>query len=152
MADQKSHDNPLELKFSRTFETDPELVFNALTQPDLIKKWFGPHGYTCPVVEVDLRVGGTYHITMKPPEGEIIKLNGRYKMVNSPSALAYTWQWDEPEAKETIVKVLFKPSGDGTEVFVEQGEFADAESKEGHEQGWLASFDRLKDVLAAEAA
>ena len=101
---------------------------------------------------MDLRVGGTYHITMKPPEGEIIKLNGMYKMVNSPSALAYTWQWDEPEAKETRVKVLFKPSGDGTEVFVEQGEFADAESKEGHEQGWLASFDRLKDVLAAEAA
>ena len=55
MADQQSHDNPLELKFSRTFEANPENVFKALTQADLIKKWFGLHGYTCPVVEVDLR-------------------------------------------------------------------------------------------------
>lgn len=149
MADQKSHDNPLELKFSRTFEADPEFVFKALTRPDLIKKWFGPHGYTCPVVEVDLRAGGNYHIEMQPPEGEIIKLNGIYNLVDPPNALTYTWQWDEPEAIETLVKVLFKPSGDGTEVFVEQGEFDSAESKDGHEQGWFASFDRLKDVLQA---
>ena len=147
MSDQKSHDNPLELKFSRTFEADPELVFKALTHPDLIKKWFGPHGYSCPVVDVDLRVAGNYHIEMKPPEGEIIKLDGVYRVVDPPNALEYTWQWDEPDAKETLVKVQFNPSGDGTEVFVEQGEFASAESKEGHEQGWLASFDRLNEVL-----
>jgi uncharacterized protein YndB with AHSA1/START domain len=147
MADQKSHDNPLELKFSRTFKADPEFVFNALTHPDLIKEWFGPHGYTCPVVEVDLRVGGKYHIEMKTPEGEIVKLNGRYNVVDSPSALAYTWQWDEPDGKETLVKVQFKRSGKGTEVTVEQGEFGSAESKEGHEQGWLASFERLKEAL-----
>jgi len=46
-----------------------------------------------------------------------------------------------------LVKVQFNPSGDGTEVFVEQGEFADAESKEGHEQGWNESFERLIEVL-----
>ena len=149
MADQKSHDNLLEFKFSRTFEADPEFVFKALTRPELIKKWFGPHGYTCPVVEVDLRVGGNYHIEMKPPEGEIIKLNGAYKVVNPPNVLEYTWQWDEPDAKQTGVKVKFSPSGDGTEVFVEQGEFASAESKEGHEQGCLASLDRLKEVIRA---
>ena len=147
MADQKSHDNPLELKFSRSFEAKPAFVFKALTHPDLIKKWFGPHGYTCPVVDVDLRVGGNYHIEMKPPEGEIIKLDGVYKVVDPPNALEYTWQWDEPDAKETGVKVQFNPSGNRTEVFVEQGEFANAESKEGHEQGWLASLDRLEEII-----
>ena len=129
MADQKAHDNPLALRFSRIFEADQEFVFKALTRPDLIRKWFGPHGYTCPVVEVDLRVGGTYHIEMKPPEGGIIKLNGVYNIVNPPNALEYTWQWDEPDAKQTKVKVQFSPSGNGTEVFVEQGEFAGAEAK-----------------------
>jgi uncharacterized protein YndB with AHSA1/START domain len=148
MADQKkSHDNPLELKFSTIFKADPKFVFKALTHPDLIKKWFGPHGYTCPVVEVDLRVGGKYHIEMKPPEGEIVKLDGVYNVVNPSKALAYTWQWDEPDGKETLVKVRFNRSGKGTEVTVEQGEFASVESKEGHEQGWLASFERLKEVL-----
>ena len=149
MADQKSHDNALELKFSKIFSADPEFVFKALTQPYLIKKWFGPHGYTCPVVEVDLRVGGKYHIEMKPPEGEIVKLNGGYNVVNPPNALEYTWQWDEPDGKETLVKVHFNRSGKGTEVTVEQGEFASAESKEGHEQGWLVSFERLEEVLQA---
>ena len=150
MADQNSHDNPLELKFSRTFGADPELVFKALTDPDFIKKWFGPHGYTCPLVEVDLRVGGSYHIEMKPPDGEIIKLNGVYKVVNPPNALEYTWLWDEPDAKQTGVNIQFSPSGDGTEVFVQQGEFASAESKDGHEQGWLESLDRLRAVVRAE--
>ena len=149
MADQKSHDTPLELKFSRTFEANPEFVFKALTHPDLIKKWFGPHGYSCPVVDVDLSGGGNYHIEMKPPEGEIIKLNGVYKVIEPPNALEYTWQWEEPDAIETGVKVQFKPSGDGTKVLVEQGEFANAESKEGHEQGWLASFERLQEVVRA---
>ena len=150
MADQKTHENPLQLKFSKTFEAEPELVFNALTQPDLIKKWFGPHGYTCPVVEVDLKAGGSYHIEMKSPEGEIIKLNGVYQVVNPPNALAFTWQWDEPDAIETMVKVEFNPIGTDTEVRVEQGEFASAESKEGHEQGWLASFERLEEVIRSE--
>lgn len=147
MVNQKSHDNPLELKFSRTFEAKPKVVFKALTHPDLIKKWFGPHGYSCPVVEVDLRIGGSYHIEMKPPEGEIIKLGGVYKVVDRPNALEYTWQWDEPDAVETLVKIRFNPSGDNTEVLVEQGEFAGPESKEGHEQGWFASFDRLQDLV-----
>jgi uncharacterized protein YndB with AHSA1/START domain len=150
MADQKSHDNPLELKFSRKFEAKPEVVFKALTHADLIKKWFGPQGYICPEVKVDLRVGGNYHIEMKPPEGEIIKLNGVYKVVDPPNALEYTWQWEEPDAKETGVRVQFNPSGNCTEVIVEQGEFANAESKEGHEQGWLASFERLQEVIRAE--
>ena len=149
MADQKNHDNPLELKFSKTFEADPEVVFKALIQPDLIKEWFGPPGYSCPVVEVDLRVGGGYHIQMKPPEGDIIKLNGVYKVVQPPNTLVYTWQWDEPDAIETRVTVNFNSSGEDTEVSVEQGEFASAESKEGHEQGWLASFERLKELLQA---
>jgi uncharacterized protein YndB with AHSA1/START domain len=69
LADQQFHGNPLELKFSKTFEADPGFVFKSLTHPELIKKWFGPHGYTCPLVEVDLRLGGHYHIEMKPPEG-----------------------------------------------------------------------------------
>ena len=147
MADQNANENPLNLKFSKTFETNPGSIFNALTQPDLIKKWFGPHGYTCPVVEVDLCNGGKYHIEMKPPDGEIIKLNGVYIVINPPHALEFTWLWDEPDAKETRVKVQFSPIGTHTEVVVEQGEFASMESKEGHEQGWLASFDRLEKVF-----
>jgi uncharacterized protein YndB with AHSA1/START domain len=149
MVDQKSHDNPLKLKFSKTFTATPDFIFKALTHPDLIKKWFGPHGYICSEVEVDLRVGGNYHIEMKPPEGEIIKLDGVYKVVDPPTALEYTFQWDEPDAVETLVKVRFNPSGDSTEVLVEQGEFASPESKEGHEQGWFASFEKLQEVVRA---
>ena len=44
---------------------------------------------------------------MKPPEGEIIKLAGLYHVVNRPNLLELSWQWDEPDAKETKVKVEF---------------------------------------------
>lgn len=64
--------------------------------------------------------------------------------------LEYTWQWDEPDAPETLVKVQFNPSGSGTEITVEHTKFADAESKEGHTQGWSGSFDRLSDVIQAK--
>ncbi len=147
MPNPKSHDSPLKLNFSETFTATPDFMFKALTQPDLIKKWFGPQSYICSEVEVGLRVGGNYHIEMKPPEGEIIKIGGVYKVVDPPNELEFTWQWDEPDAVETLVKVRFTPSGDSTEVLVEHGEFASEESKEGHQLGWYASFERLNEVV-----
>jgi uncharacterized protein YndB with AHSA1/START domain len=150
MTNPKSNENALRMEVSRTFEADQEFVFKAFTEPHLIKQWFGPPGYNCHVAEVDLRVGGHYHIEMKTPEGEIIKLNGVFNVVNPPNVLEYTWQWEEPDSVEALVKVEFNQSGNGTEVIVEHSKFANEESKEGHTQGWNGSLDRLNDVVQSK--
>jgi uncharacterized protein YndB with AHSA1/START domain len=150
MTDADASQVMLRIEMSRVFDADREFVFKAFTDPDLIKQWFGPPGTECYIAEIDLRVGGRYHIEMHVPDGEDIKLNGVYKVVSPPTALEYTWQWDEPDALETLVKVQFNPSGNGTEVTIEHTKFTNEESKEGHTQGWAGSLDRLGDVLQAK--
>jgi uncharacterized protein YndB with AHSA1/START domain len=149
MTEARSNDGPLELRTSRTFGADQNSVFKAWTDPDLLKQWFGPPGVTCEVAEIELRVGGHYHIEMKTPEGNIIKLNGVFKVVTPPSALEYTWQWEEMDSKESFVKVQFNQSDSGTVVILEHSEFSSEESKEGHVQGWRGSMDRLSVLIKA---
>ena len=53
-------------------------VFELLTEPDELARWWGPSGFTCPSVEVDLRVGGGYRIAMQPPDGDLSTSPGSF--------------------------------------------------------------------------
>jgi uncharacterized protein YndB with AHSA1/START domain len=52
-----------------------ERIFSMLTEPVELVKWWGPHGFTTPETELDLRVGGGYRFCMKPPEGDVFSLS-----------------------------------------------------------------------------
>ena len=58
-----------ELVITRIFDAPRELVFQAWTDPEHLKKWWGPHGFTNPVCDVDLRLGGRWSILMRGPDG-----------------------------------------------------------------------------------
>ena len=53
-------DKGLELVLKRTFRAEPERIWKAWTDPEILKKWWGPRGFTTPVSEIDFRVGGSY--------------------------------------------------------------------------------------------
>ncbi len=78
------------LSITRTFAAPRERVFQAWTDPEELKKWWGPDGYTTPSAEVDLKVGGSYRFAMKPPGGEVFFLSGEYREVRAPEKLVYT--------------------------------------------------------------
>ena len=136
------------LHLTRTFAAPREKVFRAWTDPEALKKWFGPVGYATLIAEVDLEVGGKYRLGMrKLPDGEIFYLRGAYREVRPPEKLAYTWQWEsEPELGETLVTVEFHDIGNATEVVVTHELFPTEKARDDHDKGWNSCLDRL--VLA----
>jgi uncharacterized protein YndB with AHSA1/START domain len=138
------------LRLTRTFAAPREKVFRAWTEPQALKKWWGPHGYETPSAEVDLRVGGRYRFGMrKLPDGEIFYLSGVYREVSPPERLVYTWLWERQDVDfgETLVTVEFLDRGGETEVVLTHELFPNAEERDRHNQGWNSTLDRLGAVL-----
>jgi len=133
------------LKIVRIVPAPREKVFKAWTDPTEIKQWWGPPGFTTPLAEVDLRVGGAYRIAMKPPDGEVLYVSGVYREVKPPSKLVFTWAWDEDGAPghESLVTVLFNERNGATEIVFSHERFKDAESRDNHAEGWNGLFDML---------
>ena len=127
-----------------------ESVWKALTDPDLLSRWWGPDGFTSPSIERDLRVGGRYRIAMQPPEGELFHLSGEFRELDPPARLAYTFVWDppNPDDQETVVTLSLADLGDSAELTLEQGPFATEERLALHDGGWSDSFEKLKELLS----
>lgn len=134
----------------RTIHASPEDVFDAWTNPEHVRRWACPEGATIDDAEVDLRVGGRFHIRMRGPEGETYTAFGTYRDVQPPRRLVYTWDWEEKEHQvgETLVEVEFKGQGDGrTRVVLTHSGFPSREAADGHEQGWASCWDKLSKLL-----
>jgi uncharacterized protein YndB with AHSA1/START domain len=129
----------------------PPLVFRALTDPPELAKWWGPHGFTTPRLELDLRVGGRYRIAMQPPEGDLFYLQGDFREVDPPRRLAYTFRWEDPDPDdvETIVTLSLRDLGRSTRLTLDQGAFATEPRRALHEQGWTNSFERLRGLISS---
>ncbi len=80
-----------ELMMTRVFDAPPGMVFDALTTPDLMKRWLlGPPGWTMPVCEVDLRVGGKYRYVWQNADGRKMGMGGTFKEIVRPSRIVAT--------------------------------------------------------------
>ena len=68
-----------------------ERVFRNWTEPEQLRRWWGPGGFTCPEAQVDLRPGGTYRLVMRAPGGgPLMSVAGTYRTVDPPALLIYT--------------------------------------------------------------
>ena len=86
----------LKLVITRPFAASRALVYDCLTQPDLVKRWMtGPPGWTMPVCEIDLRVGGKYRYVWRGPEGQDMGMGGIYKEIAPPERLVSGEVFDE---------------------------------------------------------
>jgi uncharacterized protein YndB with AHSA1/START domain len=145
-----------EIAMTRVFDAPRKLVYDAHTKPDLVRQWLlGPPGWSMPVCEMDVRVGGAYrwvwrHDTNKTEMG----MGGVYREVRAPERLVSTEKFDEAwypgESLNTLV--LVEKGGQTTltqTLRYESREARDAVIKSGMEKGVAASYDRLDDVLAA---
>jgi uncharacterized protein YndB with AHSA1/START domain len=124
-------------------------VFRALTEPAELAKWWGPHRFTTPAIELDLRVGGGYRFTMQPPGGEPFHLSGEFLQIDPPGRLVYTFRWDEPDPddRETVVTLSLGEVADATQVSLSQGEFATEARLALHRGGWTDSLEKLRELI-----
>ncbi|HKH22962.1 MAG TPA: SRPBCC domain-containing protein [Solirubrobacterales bacterium] len=142
--------NGLVLQISRTLPAPRSRVWEALTDPGELPKWWGPKGFTIPGVEFEPQVGASYRLEMQPPEGEVFHLHGAIREVEPPSRLSYTFVWEppDPDDRETVVMLSLEERGDGTQLELTQGEFATDERLELHRGGWTGSLDKLEELLS----
>jgi uncharacterized protein YndB with AHSA1/START domain len=95
----------LEILTTREFDAPIELVFDVLTQPEHVRKWFAPFEEDVTVCQIDLRVGGLYHIVMVTGDGVECSFRGTYLEIERPTRVVDTWLfdgWPDAEALETI--------------------------------------------------
>lgn len=137
------------LAIERTYPVAPGKVWRAWTDPEALKRWWGPEpGAKVALAELDVRVGGSFRIRFGGPEGTEHEVAGTYKEVEAPRKLVFTWCWPNttPE-RVSLVTILFLPSAGGTELRFRHEQFFDHAAAEGHQRGWTAAFAKLDDFI-----
>jgi uncharacterized protein YndB with AHSA1/START domain len=132
----------------RAIGASRERVFRSWTEPEQLRRWWGPAGFICPDAVVDLRPGGTYRLVMRAPGGgPVMSVTGTYREVEPPELLVYTWRWESGPAAsdhESLVTVEFTELGDGrTEVTVTHDRFPPGHDPSPYGPGWEEGMTKL---------
>jgi uncharacterized protein YndB with AHSA1/START domain len=152
----------LELVLTRTLDAPCELVWRALTQPEYFAKWWGPKPYTAPVIEMDVRVGGSFLWAMQSPEGYRYWNAGKFTAVEPPSILACEIFFSDDTGTRIEPSTLGMPAdwdgrqtltfeledlGDRTRLTMRHGGIPNAEIRDMAAAGSLTSIDKLHESL-----
>jgi uncharacterized protein YndB with AHSA1/START domain len=137
------------LRLERTFDAPAEAVFDAWTNPEVLRRWWAADGaWRTPVAEVDLRVGGGYRLSMEDPdEGTLHTVRGEYREVSRPDRLVYSWCWEEADGRSghvSTVTVAFLGEGERTTVVLEHSGLASPQSVQQHRAGWEGCLESLR--------
>src|SRR5712671_1672888 len=147
-----------EIVMTRVFDAARSLVFDAFTKPELVRRWLlGPEGWSMPVCEIDLRVGGSYRYVWRHTSGNEMGMGGVFKEIASPERIVSTEKFDESwypgEAVGTVV--LTEKDGKTTltqTVLYQSAEAREAVLKSPMESGVAAGYNRLAELLAEAIA
>ena len=156
------------IKITRILNAPREAVWKAWTEPELMKKWWGPKDFTAPHIKNDLKVGGKYHYCMRGPAGsdwdKEMWSGGTYKEVIpmekivatdhfeddkgnkiSPAEMGMPGEWPDDEM---VVTVTFEDMGDGTTKLTLVHEGHPSEMAKDATAGWKESLDKFENALA----
>jgi uncharacterized protein YndB with AHSA1/START domain len=144
-----------DVTITRVFNAPRDLVFATWTQPEHVQQWWGPGVFTNPLVEMDVRPGGSLLIHMQAPDGTIFPTTGTFEDVRPPDLLVLTTRAFEDEDGNAPLEVrntiTFEDEDGATRltmvatVIKAAPEMAGALS--GMEAGWAQSFDSLAEYL-----
>jgi uncharacterized protein YndB with AHSA1/START domain len=151
-----------DLLITRIFDAPRGLVWHAWTNPEHLMRWWGPKDFTSPACKLDFRVGGTYLFCMRSPEGQDFWTTGEYREIvplerivctdcfadengNIVPATHYGMSADFP--LELLVMVTFEDFEGKTKMILKHVGFPAGEDREGAQQGWNESFDKLATSL-----
>jgi len=139
------------LAITRIFDAPRDLVFKAWTDPEHVKRWWAPKGFTVVSLEMDLRLGGAYTRHMRSLEGSDSWRRGVYKEIVAPERLAFTYISDNTQGTvghETLVTVNFEDLGARTKMTFRQAVFESVLARDVHRGGWTSTMERFSEYLA----
>jgi uncharacterized protein YndB with AHSA1/START domain len=147
-----------EIAMTRVFAAPRTMVWSALTKPELVKRWLGVRaGWTLPVCEIDLKVGGSYRYVWRGPKGQEMGMGGVYREIVVPERIVATevfdQKWYDGDALDTTV--LVEKGGKTTlttTVLYASQKVRDAVLESPMKEGVGEGYDKLEEVLASIAA
>ncbi len=145
-----------ELVITRIIDAPREKIFQAWTQPELLKQWFAPKPWTTPIAELDVRPGGSSLIVMRGPDGAEFPNRGVYLEVVPNERLVFTnayikaWEPSEKPFMTVIISLEDLAGKTRYTARVLHWTVADREAHEkmGFHQGWSQCADQLTTLLA----
>jgi uncharacterized protein YndB with AHSA1/START domain len=146
-----------DLSITRIFNAPRALVFDAFSNPEHAKQWMGPRGFAAIYVEQDVRPGGKWRACLHQTDDRLGKKypdlwqRGIFHEIVRPERVVYTFAWEgqggQP-TRETLITITFEAlRGGKTQMDFYQASFDSFEQRDGHDQGWNSSFDRLADYV-----
>jgi uncharacterized protein YndB with AHSA1/START domain len=140
-----------EITMSRVFDAPRSLLFDALTNIALLKRWFGVFGgWSLAVCEIDLRVGGHFRFVWRNADGKSMGMRGSYREIVVPERVVHTETFDDYSGESLVTTTLTEQSGQTTltsTMLYESREIRDAVLKSGMERGVTAGYENLDRLL-----
>jgi uncharacterized protein YndB with AHSA1/START domain len=144
-----------ELVMSRVFKAPRELVFDALTRPELLKRWYGAEGWSLVLCEIDLTVGGAWRFVSRRPNGKEVGQRGVYRQIVRPERLVNTEAWEDWNPGELLVTTVLEEREGATTltstVRFPSKEVRDMLLESGMTSGLGEHYDKLAEFLASAA-
>jgi uncharacterized protein YndB with AHSA1/START domain len=150
---QVSTPSEQEIRLTRLFDAPRDLVFEVMTRPEHVKRWWGNlgPGYSVPVCEIDLRVGGKWRFVNRHPTGEVA-FHGEYREIDPPGRVVFTETMEPYPPPGSVVTSILTEEGGKTRLVATvrypTREIRDLVMGTGMEKGAGISYDRLEDLLA----
>jgi uncharacterized protein YndB with AHSA1/START domain len=143
-----------EIVLTRSFDAPRRLVWEAVTNAEHVRRWYGCAAFTVTTCEIDLRVGGSYRYTMRTPDGVDHTMTGVYREIAAPERIIHTERYETAgfTSKDALVTMTLTEQG-GRTTLQSVVLHPDKESRDGHlgagmENGARETFDRLAALLA----
>jgi uncharacterized protein YndB with AHSA1/START domain len=148
-----------EIVMTRVFDAPRNLVFAALTKPDLLKRWvLGPPGWSMPVCEIDLKAGGAYRwVWRRDTDGTEMGMGGVYREIVPNERIVSTEKFDEAWYPGEAVGTFELVEKNGKTTLTQTIRYESREARDGvlesdMERGVAASYDRLEEILLLPGA
>jgi uncharacterized protein YndB with AHSA1/START domain len=138
------------ITLKRRLNASPAKVYAAWTDPEKIVRWFGPAQVIAGSVraDIDARIAGRYRISFDMEDGEHHEVGGVYRELVPNQRLTFSWAWYSTPERESQVTISLKPDGDGTLLTLHHEQLLDQAARDGHENGWISTLDKLEDYFA----
>ena len=145
-----------DLVITRVFDAPRKVVFRAWMDRDQVAQWWGPNGFTNPVCEMDVRVGGSLRIHMRAPNGVVYPMTGVFKDIVEPERLVFVSSAldDAGNSMFDVLNTVLFAEKHGKTTLTLQARVITATAQapqylQGMEVGWSQSLDRLGAHLAS---
>jgi uncharacterized protein YndB with AHSA1/START domain len=137
---------------TRIVDAPRDLVFDAFTKCEHLKRWMGPRSLTMASCETDLRVGGRYRFVFRTPDGSEVGFSGEFKEIVRPERVVRTFVY-EPIPDAAALETLELEESGGTTIIKTTTVHKSVENRDGHvnsgmEAGMTEGYMRLEELLA----